>query len=611
MDRRPAALALCASREDVAGAVALAAERGLPVGVRCGATSDQAALDGGVLIDVSAMKGVDVDPSARIARVGGGLTWAEMDTATQEHGLAVTGGRLSALGVAGVTLCDGSGWLERSLGPTCLSLTAAEVVLADGQVVEASPEQNPDLLWALRGGGGGLGVVTELEFRLHPVGPTLLSGFLTFPRERAEEVARFYRDYMQSAPDEVGGGLVLGAGSGGACTIYFCHLGAVEQGEEAFAPLRELGPSMDAVGPNEYRAFQAAMDLQNPFGARAHLRGRFLRELSDEALESGDCRRQPARGEPLAGASCSLWAARWGAQEGKRWHSTCQRRRGLIAAWASGLRSRASTRATSSGWTDSRTRSRRSLTMPPTRAVVSREASGSAGKRLRRGGAGEAAGDQGLLRPWRRLRAEHGRARQVTPSDKSRAERGGPATIKDVAALAEVSETTVSNALNGKGRLRLGTRERVAAAARELGYRPSRAAQALRTRRTGILAFLLPAFESAPPPERRLVAMDVYMTQATAAAHAAFAHDHALLLVPPSASEPDLAALGVDGGIVCDPSEDDSLVALLTDFGLPVVTIEQDPGELTTRGTCAPTTTPPPGSCWTISSSPEQGGSRF
>ena len=285
MDRRPAAVALCGSRDDVVGAVALAAERGLPVGVRCGATSDQAAPDGGLLIDVSAMKGVDVDPSARIARVGGGLTWAEMDAATQEHGLAVTGGRLSTLGVAGVTLCDGSGWLERSLGPTCLSLTAAEVVLADGQVVEASPEHNPELFWALRGGGGGLGVVTELEFRLHPVGPTLLSGFLTFPRERAEEVARFYRDYMQSAPDEVGGGLVLGAGSGGACTIFFCHLGAVEQGEEAVAPLRELTPSMDAVGRNEYRAFQAVMDLQNPFGARAHFRGRFLRELSDEVLE--------------------------------------------------------------------------------------------------------------------------------------------------------------------------------------------------------------------------------------------------------------------------------------------------------------------------------------
>ena len=285
IDRRPAAVAVCGSRDDVTGAVALAAERGLQVAVRCGATSDRATTDGGLLVDVSAIKTVKIDTSARRARVGGGLTWSEMDAATQEHGLAVTGARLSGLGVAGVTLCDGSGWLERSLGPTCLSLTAAEVVLADGKVVEASPERNPELLWALRGGGGGLGVVTELEFRLHPVGPTLLAGFLNFPRERAEEVARFYRDYMQAAADEVGGGLLLGAGLGGACTIVFCYLGPVEKGERAVAPLRELGPSMDAVAPNEYRALQTLRDLQNPFGVRAHLRSRFLRALSDEAVE--------------------------------------------------------------------------------------------------------------------------------------------------------------------------------------------------------------------------------------------------------------------------------------------------------------------------------------
>ena len=285
IDRRPGAVALCGSRDDVTDAVQLATERGFPVAVRCGATSEYATLDDGVLIDVSAIKTVEIDSSARRARVGAGLTWAEMDAATQEHGLAVTGARLSDLGVAGVTLCDGSGWLERSLGPTCLSLIAAEVVLADGDVVEASPERNPELLWALRGGGGGLGVVTELEFRLHPVGPTLLSGFLTFPRERAQEVARFYRDYMEAAADEVGGGLVLGAGLGSACTILFCHLGTVEEGERAVAPLRELGPSMDAVAPNEYRSFQVVRDLQNPFGVRAHRRGRFLRELSDEALE--------------------------------------------------------------------------------------------------------------------------------------------------------------------------------------------------------------------------------------------------------------------------------------------------------------------------------------
>ena len=158
-------------------------------------------------------------------------------------------------------------------------------------------------------------------------------------------------------------------------------------------------------------------------------------------------------------------------------------------------------------------------------------------------------------------------------------ERGkGPATINDVAALAGVSPTTVSNALNGKGRIGSATRERVLAAADQIGYRPSRAARSLRTRRTGTLGFLIPVFHPAPSLERRLLSLDVYMTQATAAAHTAFASNHALLLVPPTATAPDLSALGIDGGIVCDPLENDELVGLFDDLGLPVVTIERDIG---------------------------------
>jgi DNA-binding LacI/PurR family transcriptional regulator len=153
-----------------------------------------------------------------------------------------------------------------------------------------------------------------------------------------------------------------------------------------------------------------------------------------------------------------------------------------------------------------------------------------------------------------------------------------PATINDVADLAEVSATTVSQALNGKGRIPPSTRDRVIAAARQLDYRPSRAARALRTQRTGTLAFLVPAFESAPTLDRRQLSLDVYMTQATAAAHTAFAHEHALLLIPPNATEPDLAAAGVDGGIVCDPLWNDQLVGLFDALGLPVVTIERDLG---------------------------------
>lgn len=286
VDRRPAVIARCHTREDVVGALAFRAEHDLPVAVRCGGTSVHSTVDDGIVVDVSPLKGVEIDAEARIARVGAGLTWAELDAATQEHGLAVTGARVSGLGVAGVTLGGGSGWLERTHGPTCQSLTGAEVALADGRVVTVSEDENRDLLWALRGGGGNFGVVTELMLELHPVGPTLLAGFLTYSRERAAEVACFYRDYMERAPDQVGGGLVLFTGLGGGCTVAFCYVGPVEDGERALAPLRDLGPSLDAVTPTEYRAFQAMTDLQNPYGMRCHLRGAFLGKLSDAAVEA-------------------------------------------------------------------------------------------------------------------------------------------------------------------------------------------------------------------------------------------------------------------------------------------------------------------------------------
>jgi FAD/FMN-containing dehydrogenase len=284
IDCRPAAIARCPARDDVIGALAVRAERALQAVVRCGATSDCATVDDGIVVDVSPMKGIEIDPQTRTARVGGGVTWAELDAAAQAYGLAVTGARLSGLGVAGVAVSSGSGWLERLLGPTCQSLTGADVVLADGHVVRASTAENPDLLWALRGGGGNFGVLTELDLQLHSVGPTLLSGFMTYPRERAGEVARCYRDYIEQAPDNVGGGLVLFPGRGGACNVVFSFAGPIDEGERAVAPLRKLRPSLNAVAPNEYRAFQSMTDLQNPFGMRAYLRGGFLRELTDEAL---------------------------------------------------------------------------------------------------------------------------------------------------------------------------------------------------------------------------------------------------------------------------------------------------------------------------------------
>jgi FAD/FMN-containing dehydrogenase len=198
---------------------------------------------------------IEIDPVARTARVGAGVTWAELDEATQEHGLAVTGARISRRPVA---VEDGSGWLERSLGPTGDSLVGT-----DG---------------------------TTLLLRLHPVGPTLLCGFLGFPRDRAREVARAYRDFMRTTPAELGGGLLLGAGLGGVCSVIVCHLGPVEAGEAAIAPLRALDPSLDAVAPNQYRAFQRMWDDSNPEGARSHVREVPVRELTDACLDAAIAR---------------------------------------------------------------------------------------------------------------------------------------------------------------------------------------------------------------------------------------------------------------------------------------------------------------------------------
>ena len=298
-------IARCASRNDVIGALAIGKDRERPNAVRgAGPAEDD---DGAVVVDLSALNAIELDPASRTVSVGPGVTWAELDGATQQHGLAVTGARLSRLGVAGVALGDGSGWLERALGPTGGDLVGAEVVVADGDVIEAGDDG--DLLWALRGAGRHVGVVTRVDLRLHPVGPLLLAGFLSFPRDRALEVATAYRDFMDQAPDGVGGGLLLGAGLGGVCTVVFSYLGPVEAGEEAIAPLRDLGPSLDAVAPVPYRNLQHMWDDSNPVGARTYRRGAFLRALSDAGLAAAIGRADmPAASlsyvflEPLGGA---------------------------------------------------------------------------------------------------------------------------------------------------------------------------------------------------------------------------------------------------------------------------------------------------------------------
>ena len=300
IDRRPAAIVSCASTSDVVAAVAFARDRALPLAVRCGghSTPGYSTCDGGIVVDLRPMNRVEVDPEARVARVGGGTVWAELDAATQEHGLAVTGGRVSDTGVGGLALGSGSGWLERMYGFTCESLLSAEVVTAGGEVVRASTEENPDLFWGLRGGGGNFGVVTEFTFALHPVGPILTAGLLVWPREKAREVIRAYRDYMDQAPDQVGGGVALLTAppepfvpaelqGQPAIGVVYCYIGSTEEGEQAARPLRELAsPAVDLVQPMPYVALQSMLDGGMQPGTREYFKVDWMASLSDEAIDT-------------------------------------------------------------------------------------------------------------------------------------------------------------------------------------------------------------------------------------------------------------------------------------------------------------------------------------
>jgi FAD/FMN-containing dehydrogenase len=299
IDRRPALIALCESVPDVAAALAYARAEEMEVAVRAGghASPGFGTTEGGMLIDLRALNAVHVDPVRRIAWVGAGAVWGEVDEATQEHGLAVTGGRVSSTGVAGFTLGSGSGWLERKMGLAADNLRAARVLTADGDIVTASPDQNPDLFWALRGGGGNFGIVVEFEFALRPVGPIVLGGMLMWPRERAAEVMRTYRDIMREAPDSLCGGLVLMTAppkpmvphelqGRPAVGVLVVHTGAPHRGAELIAPLRALGPAVDAVQEMPYVAVQSMLDGPRNPDLRAYYRFSFIDELTDAAVDT-------------------------------------------------------------------------------------------------------------------------------------------------------------------------------------------------------------------------------------------------------------------------------------------------------------------------------------
>jgi len=298
IDRRPALIARCASTADVAAAVDAARERGLVIAVRGGghSFSGLSTCDDGIMVDLGGLKSMAVDPQARTARAGGGVLWGEFDAATQAHGLHTPGGRVTTTGLGGFTTGGGYGWTSSKYGLACDNLISAEVVLADGSVVRASEREHADLFWGLRGGGGNFGIVTEFEFRLHPLGPMVLAGLAMFPVGRAPDVLRRWRDWADAAPDEVSTGCVViiappepfvpaelrGQPVLGIPVLY---AGDPEDGADAVQPLRDLGPAVDHIGPMPYTAFQTALDPLAPWGVRSYARGEYMPGFSDAAID--------------------------------------------------------------------------------------------------------------------------------------------------------------------------------------------------------------------------------------------------------------------------------------------------------------------------------------
>jgi FAD/FMN-containing dehydrogenase len=297
IDSRPALIARCHTREDIVTAVTLTREAGLPLAVRGGGHSvaGLSSCDGGVVVDLSSMRRVSVDAERRRATVEPGATWADLDASTAAHGLATTGGLVSTTGVAGLTLGGGIGWLQRKYGLSCDNLVAADVVTADGEVVSVSETEGSDLLWGLRGGGGNFGIVVRFEFALHPVS-MILGGLLMYPFERGREVLTGFREWAADAPVEASMLAVVMTAPPESfvpaelvgekvVAILGCWCGEEEAGSAALAPLRALGPVVDAFGPMPYVALQKMLDGGVPKGLRNYFRGGFVADLDDDVIE--------------------------------------------------------------------------------------------------------------------------------------------------------------------------------------------------------------------------------------------------------------------------------------------------------------------------------------
>ena len=298
IDRRPAAIARCASAKDVAAALAFAREKGIAVAVRGGGHSvaGLGVCDDGILIDLAGMKTIEVDPGARRARAGGGVLWGEFDAATQAHALHTPGGRVTTTGIGGFTTGGGYGWTSSKHGLACDNLVRAQVVLANGDIVTASERQNEDLFWGIRGGGGNFGIVTEFVFGLHELGPIVHAGLAMWPIERARDVLRAWRDFADGAPNEVSTAAVMvtappepfvpdhlkGRTVVGVAALY---VGDCGRGPRAFEAITGLGPAVNLIQPMPYTAFQAMLDPMAPAGRRSYWRGEYMGALSDGAID--------------------------------------------------------------------------------------------------------------------------------------------------------------------------------------------------------------------------------------------------------------------------------------------------------------------------------------
>jgi FAD/FMN-containing dehydrogenase len=291
INKRPALIARCTGVADVISAVNFARTQHLLVSVRGGGHNipGNCVCDGGVVIDLSRMKGIRVDPGNRTVRAEGGVKWGELDRETQTFGLAVPGGTDADTGIAGLTLGGGIGWLSGKYGLACDNLISADVVTADGQFLTVSSNSDhADLFWALRGGGGNYGIVTSFEYQLHPVGPTVLAGLVFYPFEKAAEFLRFYGDFSSDIPDELNTIAGLGTSPDGAPVgvLAVCYSGAIEEGERVLQPIREFGPPVvDHIEPMPYTLAQQMLAPLAPSGRQYYIKSHFMKTISTDAID--------------------------------------------------------------------------------------------------------------------------------------------------------------------------------------------------------------------------------------------------------------------------------------------------------------------------------------